>query len=594
LPSPKAASLAPQQRNIVLVGNPNTGKSVVFHALTGLYVDVSNYPGTTVDVTSGTRGNDLITDTPGVYGIGSFNDEERVTKEIALDADVIINVVNGVQLQRDLFLTFQLADLGIPMVVAVNMMDEVAARGIEIDMEGLEEALGVPVVPIIATKNQGIDTLAARMEEARVGRGDPDLVQGLAPETRARDVLALEEEEARREEIYVARRRRVDALYYRVVREPKAEDSWSSILSKLMLKPATGILILTGVIFLMYKFVGVFVAQTIVDFMEEVVMDGYFVPWVEGLMGRFVEADSFLGTILIGEFGLLTMTITYIFGLLLPLVLGFYFMLAILEDTGYLPRIATLLDRLLMNIGLNGKAVIPTILGFGCVTMATITTRILGSRREQIIATVLLALTIPCSAQLGVISAMLAPLGVGYFVFYIGVIFAVYVLVGTILHRFLPGKSTDLLIDLPTLRWPRLGNVWQKTWSKTSHFLQEATPLFAIGALAISVMDYTGFLTAVQGWLAPVTEGWLRLPRETATAFIMGIVRRDFGAAGLYNMNLTTVQTVISLTTITLFIPCIASVLIIWKERGWKEWLGITFGTFATAFFVGGIIARIL
>jgi ferrous iron transport protein B len=268
--------------------------------------------------------------------------------------------------------------------------------------------------------------------------------------------------------------------------------------------------------------------------------------------------------------------------------------LAVLEDSGYLPRIATLTDRLLSSIGLNGRAIIPVILGFGCVTMATMTTRLLGSEREKRIAVFLLGLSIPCSAQLGVIAGLLSPLGGKLVLVFVGVILGVFVIAGTIMDRVLPGESTALLIDLPPIRLPKLNNVLKKTWNKSGAFVVEATPIFALGALLITVLQLTGLLEVLQNMLAPLTMGWLKLPREASIAFIMGIVRRDFGAAGLYTMPLTPVQTIIALVTITLFVPCIASVMMMFKERGWKEAIAMWLGTWIIAFFVGGIVAHLI
>jgi ferrous iron transport protein B len=323
-------------------------------------------------------------------------------------------------------------------------------------------------------------------------------------------------------------------------------------------------------------------------------MIGYYEPAVRGIVSRFIAEDTILGTILIGEYGLATMTVTYVLGLLLPLVVGFYFALSIMEDSGYLPRLATLVDRLMNTIGLNGRAIIPMILGFGCVTMATITTRILGSARERTIATAVLGLAIPCSAQLGVISGMLAALGPKYVAVYGIVMLVILGLVGKILHSVLPGESTDLFIDLPPVRWPRMENVLKKTITKSYAFLEEATPLFMLGALIISILELTGALTAIQGAVAPLTVGILQLPKETATAFIMGIIRRDFGAAGLREINLTPDQLLVSLVTITLFVPCVASMIVMLKERGKKEGVLIWVGSWVTAFLIGGFLSRLL
>jgi ferrous iron transport protein B len=246
------------------------------------------------------------------------------------------------------------------------------------------------------------------------------------------------------------------------------------------------------------------------------------------------------------------------------------------------------------TIGLNGRAIIPMILGFGCVTMATITTRILGAQRERTIATAVLGLAIPCSAQLGVIAGMLAGLGTKYIFVYVGVLLLILGLVGKVLNKVLPGESTDLMIDLPPIRWPRLTNVLKKTVIKSFAFLQEAAPLFVAGALAITAMQLSGWLTAIQNALAPLTEGVLLLPRETATAFIMGIIRRDFAAAGLTDIAMTPAQTLVALITITLFVPCIASVLVMLKERGKTEGAVIWASSWVFAFVVGGIVAHFI
>ncbi|MBI3948238.1 MAG: ferrous iron transporter B, partial [Armatimonadetes bacterium] len=297
-------------------------------------------------------------------------------------------------------------------------------------------------------------------------------------------------------------------------------------------------------------------------------------------------------TVLAGDFGVITMTITYLFGLLLPLVAGFYLSLALLEDSGYLPRLATLVDRFLTGLGLNGRAIVPIILGFGCITMATITTRLLGTSREKRIATAILNFTIPCSAQLGVITALLMRTGPVLSLAYVGVIGACFILVGTVLHRLLPGESSPLLIDLPPVRLPRLENVARKTLTRTFHFLREAAGWFLLGALIVAVMQVTGLLDAWQRALSPLVVGWLQLPREAANAFVMGMVRRDFGAAGLAVMPLTREQTLVALVTMTLFVPCIASVAILFKERGRREAVIIWAAAWIIAFVVGGLVSQ--
>ena len=600
---------------LVLVGNPNVGKSVFFNALTGIYVDVSNFPGTTVDISHGIYKNYVVLDTPGVYGVSSFNDEERVARDVILDGDIILNVVDAVHMDRDLFLTQQLIDMGKRVIVALNMMDDVKRNGLQIDVKKLSELLGVPVIPTVAVNKQGIKELKNTLATASTGNsisGIKDLMKSVMPKVSnpAEALLVLEEDEniiernhikekyPYREKIYLQRRKRVNEIVNSVVTETTNGASFKTRLSQMMLKPLTGIPILLLTLFIMYQFLGVFIAQTVVGITEEIIMGTYYNDFIMNIFGPLVEGYDFLEKFLVGEFGILTMVPIYILGLLLPLVIGFYFLLSILEDSGYLPRIATLVDRMLTKLGLNGRAIIPIILGFGCVTMATITTRILGSKRERFIATMLLGLAIPCSAQLGVIAGMISAIGPVYFTVYIATIILVFVLAGTLLNQVMPGESTDLLIDIPPLRMPRFKNVLSKTYTKSVAFLKEASPLFVIGAVLITFMDHFGILLTIQNAIAPLTEGFLKLPKEVATAFIMGIVRRDFGAAGLFKLAedgmLNAAQTLISLVVITLFVPCIAAILVIFKERSWKESLLIWFGSMFIAFLVGGMLAFVL
>jgi len=636
---------------IVLVGNPNVGKSIFFNSFTGIYVAVSNYPGTTLDISSGmyypdkaskdnhrqdrkdkrrnnrnnhrnnnenskdngTNNGYVVIDTPGVYGVSSFNDEEIVARDVILSADIVVNVVDAVHLERDLFLTQQIIDMGIPVVVALNMMDEAERNGLKIDIDALSAELGVPVISTTAIKNKGIDQVKDAVDKATVGNSifKDDILKGkldsLIKETgnSADSLLILEgdphvtskhnaEPISLREDVYKLRRERINQVVDNVVSEGTSGGNFNITLGRWLLKPIVGVPMLLFTLYLLYQLVGVFIAQTVVGITEETIFLEIYEPFIRNIVTNFVSLESFIGKLLIGEFGVLTMTMTYTFGLLLPLVAGFYFFLSILEDSGYMPRIAALVDRLLTFIGLNGRAIIPMLLGFGCVTMATITTRLLGSKRERTIAIFLLGLAIPCSAQLGVIAGLIAPLGAKYFIIYIATLFIVYVLAGTFLNKVLPGESTDLLIDLPPLRLPRIKNVLQKTYIKSVSFIKEAGPIFAIGAVVITVMNETGMLTAIQNAVTPITVGWLQLPKETSTAFIMGIVRRDFGAAGLNSLSLTAAQTTVSLIVITLFVPCIAAMMTMTRESNWKQALAIWFGSWLTAFGVGGILAYLL
>ncbi|MFW5787870.1 MAG: ferrous iron transport protein B [Halanaerobiales bacterium] len=604
---------------LVIVGNPNVGKSIFFNYFTEKYVTVSNYPGTTLDISHGKYMKNekefQVIDTPGVYGVSSFNDEEKVARDIILSADIILNVVDAVHLERDLFLTQQLIDMEIPVIVALNMMDEARQNNLDIDVVKLEKELGVPVIPTVAIKKRGFQELERAIDKSSTGNSFLDkseeisnkieLMQTNYSISRPEALMIMEgdpyissqnklQPKKYREKIYKKRRERVNEIIDRVISYHQSSGKVKNTLGRLMVNPLTGIPMLLLVLYLTYQFVGVFIAQTVVGFTEEIFMAEYYVPLIKRLVSTFANPSSIIGDILIGEFGLLTMTVSYTFGLLLPLIVGFYLFLSLLEDSGYLPRIATLVDRLLTFLGLNGRAVIPMILGFGCVTMATITTRLLGTKRERIIAIFLLGLAIPCSAQLGVIAGLIAPLGFKCFMIYVVTIFLIYVLSGTILNKVLPGKSTDLLIDLPPLRFPAIKNVLQKTYMKSKAFIKEAGPVFALGSLVITLMKRFQILEFIQEMITPVTESWLKLPAQSATAFIMGIIRRDFGAAGLNSLSLTADQTIVSLIVITLFVPCIASMIIMVKESNWKEALAIWTGSWAISIVTGGVIARLI
>lgn len=580
---------------IVLAGNPNVGKSVVFNALTGLYTNVSNFPGTTVDIPKGLLPDKrLLKDTPGVYGISNYSEEEFVAEKAILSGDKIINIVSALSLERDLFLTQQIIDYQKPLIVVLNQMDEAENSGIRIHVEKLQTLLGVPVIPTVAITGEGLDQILPVLVNAKAGHPIADCPN---PET----LKTLEANPAQRLHLYGLRRQHVNAITRQVVQKdthagPK-RFSLSHLLGQLFLNPVIGVLSGILVLAILYQVVGVWIAGDLVGFTEETVMLGYVVPWIQQAVAMAFPQNSPWFALLAGEFGVLTMSLQYIFGVLFPLILGFYVYVSILEDCGYLPRIAVLCDGLLTKIGLNGRAVIPIILGFGCVTMATVSTRVLASERERTIASTILAVTIPCSAQIAVVVALMALAGgLKAWTIFMGILVAILIGLGTILNKVLPGKSTSLLLDLPPMRMPSVNNIARKTWVRTIVFLKEAAPLFILGSLLVGILQVTGLLALAETWLAPLTVNWLHLPAETAKVFIMGMVRRDFGAAGLYFLaeQITPAQILTALVTIALFVPCIASFTVICKERGLKESALVLAGSWLIAFAVGGVTARLL
>jgi ferrous iron transport protein B len=610
------------EQRLALVGAPNAGKSALFNGLADRTVDVSNYPGTTVATTAGVCAAGVLIDTPGVHGISSFSEEERVTREVVLEADAVVNVVDATQLDRDLFLTYQLLDMGIPTVVALNMVDELGATAV--DADALEAALGVPVVETVAVEQAGLAELEGALEEARAPAESPvESWFGELPPveaSRAKRVLLLEEDEPtrdavtqgalrvdggtpattfpnRREAIYTHRRERVDRTVDSVRTAATSDLNASNRIDALLFDPKTGAPLAVAALALIYLFIGDLVAQRVVDLIEGDLLGAYYVPWVTGVVQRFVPAEGVaepVRFVLINQnLGLLTVTVQYLVGVLLPLVVAFYLVIGTLEDSGLLPRVAVLMDRGMARIGLNGRAVIPMIIGLGCVTMAVISTRIAGQRRDRLIATALLGLAIPCSAQLGVILGLLATVGIGWWFAYLGVILLVFGVTGVALDRTLPGERSGLLTELPRLRAPRPRNVLRKTQRRATAFLAEAVPLFGVTAIGISVLDYLGYLRAMVEGLAPVS-GLLGLPTEFGQVLVLGVVRRDFAAAGMTDLALDPGSTLVGLVVITLFVPCVLSMAMIVTERDLRSGLLMWGGSWVVSLLVGSVLAAVV
>ncbi len=304
----------------------------------------------------------------------------------------------------------------------------------------------------------------------------------------------------------------------------------------------------------------------------------------------------FVHDLLVGEYGLITMALSYAFAIVLPIVTTFFLLFSLLEDSGYLPRMSILVNRVFRLMGLNGKAVLPMILGLGCDTMATMTTRILETRKERLVTTMLLALAVPCSAQLGVLLAMMASLSPGAAFAWLGLMVGVVLLVGWLSARAFPGEAGDFLLEIPPMRRPQLANVWVKTVGRLSWYLREVIPLFMVGTLALFLMDRMGLLGALSRLGEPLVTGWLGLPKETSAAFLIGFLRRDFGAVYLLDAAtgphplLTPHQIFVAMVTITLFMPCVANFLMIAREHGLKTAWAMAGFIFPFAFLVGGIV----
>jgi ferrous iron transport protein B len=361
--------------------------------------------------------------------------------------------------------------------------------------------------------------------------------------------------------------------------------------------PLWGWFILALVLYGVYWFVGVFGAGVLVGIFEEQLFGELINPWIVGWVERLIPFP-FIVDLLVGDFGLWTMGMTYALALILPIVTTFFLAFGVMEDSGYLPRLAALSNRLFQTLGLNGKAVLPMVLGLGCVTMATLTTRVLESRRERLLVTLLLALAVPCSAQLGVVMGLLAGISLGATLIWGVVVLLVFFTVGWLAARLAPGERSMLLVELPPLRLPLFSNVVLKTLARLEWYLKEVLPIFLLGALVMFVLDEIGALAWLIHAGEPIVVRWLGLPAQASAAFLMGFLRRDFGATGFFVMEadglLNPAQVVVAMVTVTLFIPCIASVIMIAKERNWRTALGMVALIIPLAFLVGGLLHRLL
>ena len=627
-------------RKVALVGNPNVGKSVLFNALTGAYVTVSNYPGTSVEVSRGSAviGGETwqVIDTPGMYSIHTITEEERVAREILLKEtpDVVLHVLDARNLERMLAMTIQLIEADLPVVLVVNIMDEAERMGLSIDLELLRQRLGIPVIGAAIARKRGLDEI--RNAVAAYGRAtvnkftysrllEHDIAQVtqhmsgsyiMSPKSMALLLLQQDDEITalfkewdrdgyaelaekvreisfeRRESFHLdlslERKDIVRKLIKDVIVAPeKRVITLGERLSTLSVRPLTGIpLLLIVLYFGLYKFVGEFGAGTLVDLLEKQIFVERVNPWITDITKSLIPW-AIIQELFVGEYGIITLGIRYAVGIILPIVATFFIFFSFLEDTGYFPRLALLVDRLFKYIGLSGRAVIPMVLGFGCDTMATMVTRTLETTRERIIATLLLALAIPCSAQLGVILGLLAKAPGALMVWGVCML-VLFIVVGLLASKVMPGEAPMFYMELPPMRLPQIGNVLTKTYTRMQWYFMEILPLFILASVLLWLGKITGFFDKMIVIMTPVMAS-IGLPKETAVAFIFGFFRRDYGAAGLYDLQakglMDARQLTVAAVTLTLFIPCVAQFLVMKNERGWKT--ASVIGIFVSLFAYG-------
>ena len=562
---------------ILLAGNPGAGKSVLFSRLTGSNVISSNYPGTSIGYTTGHMmvGNSKadVIDVPGTYSLENHGKASDVALRMLESGDIIINVINATNLERDLYLTLELLEKKIPMLVALNVWDDAQHRGISIDIKKLAEMLGIPVFPTVATTAEGIKELVESIPRA--------VVPGAAPRSR-------EERWAR-----------IGDIISQVQQVTHRHHTFGETLADATVKPIPGtviaVLVALGV-FLLVRYLG--------DALYQFVLDPIFqVLWrpVVTRISELLGSSGLLHDLLIGRpvngqidflqsWGLLTTALYVPFALVLPYIITFYFALGLLEDTGYLPRLAVMLDTIMHRFGMHGYAIIPTILGFGCNVPAVLATRSLESRKERFIAITLISIAVPCASLQALILGLVGRNGIQYVAIVYGTLLIVWVVIGLILNLSIKGFTPELLIEIPPYRLMPWRLTFEKLWLRVRGFIIEAVPIMIIAIPVINILNMIGVFEAVSSFTAPVVSGLLGLPQNAIAAIFVALFRMDAAMALLAPLGLTAKQLVVGSVVMVMFFPCIATLTIILREMGLLNLLKSLGIMIVSALIVGSLV----
>ncbi len=563
-------------RKFLLMGNPNVGKSVIFSRLTGVRVIASNYPGTTVGYTRGTMrlGDEKVevVDVPGTYTLDPTCKAEEVAVEMCAEGDLIIDVVDATNLERNLNLTVQLLKKKIPMVVALNLWDEAKHIGISIDQKKLEELLGVPVVPTVAVTGEGILDLVQRLPEAKTGR------------------LTYDDEERWHE---------IGRIVERVQQVTHRHHTFLERLGDASINPISGILIALVALSLSFIIIRL-IGEGIIGYVFEPLFEGLWAPLMMKLSallgpGRFFH-DILIGKLVAGgidfvqSMGLLTTGLFVPFAMVLPYVFAFYLMLSFLEDSGYLPRLAVLLDNLLHRMGLHGLAIVPMLLGLGCNVPGAMATRILQTRKERFISATLMAICVPCMAQLAMIVGLVGRAGTLGLVLVFGTLFLVWVALGFLLNRLIRGESPEIFVEIPPYRLPYFSGLAKKMWMRVAGFLREAVPFVILGVLIVNVFYSLKVIDFIGAITAPVVTGILGLPRQAVAALIVGFLRKDVAVGMLSPLGLGFNQLVIASVVLAMYFPCVATFVVMAKELGLRDMFLAMLVMITSTLVVGGLL----
>lgn len=568
-------------KRILLMGNPNVGKSVVFSRLTGADVIVSNYPGTTVEFTKGQMKLDgqraEVIDVPGTYTLDPTIRAEQVAADMLPEGDVVIDVVDATNLERNLNLTLQLLQSGKPVVVALNMWDEAGHRGIEIDVEKLEEILGVPVVPTVAISGRGINTLVSRLDEAQ-----------------ANTYPHQEDDE---------RWSRVGQIVEQVQRVRHRHHTFLENLADLSLKPWTGIplAVIVGLVaFTVIRFIG----EGLINYLFDPLFNNYWAPVLMRL-SQWLGPGSFwhelvVGKLMAGEIefveslGLLTTGLYVPLAMVLPYVFAFYLVLSLLEDIGYLPRVGVLVDAIMHRLGLHGLTIVPTLLGLGCNIPGAMATRILETRRQRLIAATLIAICVPCAAQTAVVVGLLGKFGAAGLVPVFGTLAVLWVVLALLFKSVFRGETPEIFIEIPPYRIPAIRTTGQKVWLRIRQFITHAVPYVLLGVFVVNVMYLVGIIEFLGNLLAPVVTGVLGLPPEAVAALLIGFLRKDVAVGMLAPLGLTLKQLIIACVVLTTYFPCAATFAVLLREFGSKDMIKAAALMVTVSLCVGGLLNLIL
>jgi ferrous iron transport protein B len=564
---------------ILLMGNPNVGKSALFSRLTGVDVMVSNYPGTTIEFKEGKIKLDdhlaEVIDVPGTYSLEPTSKAEEVAVRMLQEGDLVINVVDSTNLERNLYLTLQLMERNIPVIVVLNFWDETRHLGIRIDAEKLESHLDVPVVPVVAVTGEGIKELVSRLREAKAHENSFG-------------------EAARWSEI--------GTIIKKVQQVTLKKHTFLETLEDMSVKPLTGIPITLAILALVFWTVR-FVGENLIALLFDPLFSLYLpvITELSEMLGKggFIH-DILIGTLIEGKIdyiqsmGLLTTGLYVPFAMVLPYVFAFYLVLGVMEDSGYLPRLATLVDAVLHRLGMHGLAIIPMLLGLGCNVPGALSTRILETRKQRFIAATLMAIAIPCMAQTSMVFALLGPYGIEGLGIYFLTLFCVWLILGFLLNKGLRGETPETFMEIPPYRIPYLGSLAKKLWMRLRSFLTEAIPFVLLGVLVVNMLYVSGIIAWISEAAAPVVVDILGLPKEAVASLIVGFLRKDVAVGMLLPLGLDMEQLIVASVVLTMYFPCVATFVVLFRELGAKDLMKATAIMIVSTLITGGILNVLL